>query len=96
MAPRGGGAEGRPERADLYSMQRWCPLAGRRKYSAICASFELRPSCCWSLWVIPPAVWHAERARPVLGHARPRHGGTPVAVLVLSGWCRCAAGGVDL
>jgi hypothetical protein len=28
-APRGG-AEGRPERADLCSMQRWCPLAGRR------------------------------------------------------------------
>jgi hypothetical protein len=35
MAPRGGGAEGRPERADLYSMQQWCPLAGRRKYSAL-------------------------------------------------------------
>ena len=28
MAPRGGGAEGCPERADLYSMQQWCPLAG--------------------------------------------------------------------
>ena len=30
----------RPERADLYSMQRWCPLAGRRKYSAICLVFS--------------------------------------------------------
>jgi hypothetical protein len=28
-------AEGRPERADLYSMQRWRPPAERRKYSAI-------------------------------------------------------------
>ena len=32
-APRG--AEGRPERADLYSMRRWRPPAERRKYSAV-------------------------------------------------------------
>jgi hypothetical protein len=31
-APRG--AEGRPERADLYSMRRWRPPSERRKYSA--------------------------------------------------------------
>jgi hypothetical protein len=33
-APRG--AEGRPERADLYSMRRWRPPSERRKYSAFC------------------------------------------------------------
>jgi hypothetical protein len=38
MAPRGGGAKGRPERADLYSMQQWCPLAGRQLGGASAAT----------------------------------------------------------
>jgi hypothetical protein len=53
-----GDAEGRPERADLYSMRRWRPSAERRKYSAfgVPASAER-----------PRPRSHSVAGRPALG-----------------------------
>jgi hypothetical protein len=56
-------AEGRPERADLYSMRRWRPSAERRKYSAFGAINERRSSAMRSLSAISKG---GPRSRPEL------------------------------
>jgi hypothetical protein len=64
-APRG--ADGRPERADLYSMRRWRPPSERRKYSAICSPFVTN----WPVLSSRSVIGHGAKSVPGGRHSRP-------------------------